>query len=215
MRFAQATGIRESDWSGKHWAKWSEAIVEAGFVPNSLNPAFPDGRLIESFIALMRELGRFPVSADLKLKSSRDPAFPSRNTFSRLGRKSALAAKLLAYCNSRPGYEDVIPFCTPLMEGEEAGSETPTPESVVIGCVYLLKAARHYKIGRSNTLERRERELAIQLPTRAATVHIIRTDDPSGIEAYWHRRFAAKRLNGEWFALSPEDVSAFRRRKFM
>ncbi|MFY9554652.1 MAG: GIY-YIG nuclease family protein [Blastocatellia bacterium] len=81
--------------------------------------------------------------------------------------------------------------------------------------VYLLKARNFYKIGRSNALGRRERELAIQLPEKANTGHVIRTDDPIGIEAYGHKRFESKRRNGEWFELSAADVKAFRRRQFM
>ncbi len=51
--------------------------------------------------------------------------------------------------------------------------------------------------------------MSIQLPQKARTVHIILTDDPVGIEAYWHKRFSSKNTNGEWFDLDTSDVQAF------
>lgn len=69
----------------------------------------------------------------------------------------------------------------PRDESEEAGGRD--------GSVYLLKSGRNYKIGRAFALGRRGREIQLQLPERAVTVHVIQTDDPIGIETYWHKRF--------------------------
>ena len=104
-------------------------------------------------------------------------------------------------------------MCPPSSDEPEPGARDKADET--LGFVYLLRFGRHYKIGKTNAAGRRERELAIQLPDKVRTVHIIRTDDPDGIEEYWHNRFASKRRNGEWFELDSGDLKAFRRRKFM
>ena len=215
-RFSQETGIRVTDWDGKFWLRWGDALREAGFEPNQFNIAYDAATLIEKFISLMRELRRFPLQRDLKMKAHTDKQFPSPNVFRRRWSKEQLAKQIQDYCETREGYEDVIALCAPITTPPQgAGDKGEIEPEEVIGVVYLMKSGRHYKIGRSNAAGRREYELAIQLPEKLVTLHTIHTDDPAGIEDYWHRRFAAKRKNGEWFDLSSLDIKAFKRRKFM
>lgn len=214
-RFYQETGIKETDWSGKHWARWSDAVKEAGYTPNQLQARIEENALLESLALLTRELGRWPAVAELKLKAAHEQGFPSHNTFRRFGNKAEQIAKLVTYCREQPNFVDVVDLVPSVAEDLVALRPDDDAPEAAIGFVYLVKAAKYFKIGRSNSFERRSRELAIQLPERVETVHVIRTDDPIGIELYWHRRFEAKRKNGEWFELSAQDVKAFKRRKFM
>lgn len=83
------------------------------------------------------------------------------------------------------------------------------------GDVYLLKAGKYFKIGKTINFGKRLNQIRLQLPFPVEVVHKIKTDDVIGIEAYWHKRFAAKRVNGEWFSLTKEDVAAFMSRSQM
>ncbi len=215
-RFLAETGIRESDWHGRFWVRWGDAVREAGFEPNQLQQAIPENRLLETLSSLLRELGHFPVAGEIKIKGRNDPVFPSYNTFRRFGGKGALAARLLRFCQEHAGYEDVAAMCAPLAgPAVESDKSAKLEAPAELGFVYLMKSGRFYKIGRSNAVGRRERELAIQLPEKVKVIHSIKTDDPAGIEEYGHKRFQTRRKNGEWFELTSADVTAFRRRKFM
>jgi len=215
-RFLDETGIRQSDWQGKYWIRWGEAIHEAGFEPNELQGAYEDEELLRRFAELIRDLGHYPVAAEIRLRARQDSSFPSHNTFSRFGRKGDMASRVFEFCVEQEHYSDVAEICAPIAKASDQAEErepvAPDPE---MGFVYLMKSGRFYKIGRTNSMERRVREIGIQLPEELRLVHAISTDDPNGIERYWHQRFADKRKNGEWFELSSADIKVFRRRKFM
>jgi len=215
-RFAAETGIRESDWSGRYWTRWNDALAEAGYPPNRLQERHDDEKLLAALIDEIRRHGRTPTMAELKLRRHQDDTFPNPKTFSRFGPKSTWAARVADHCTATPGYDLITPEIAAAAADEAQGDEADSDAAVREGFVYLLKSGRHYKIGHTLDVGRRRYDLAIQLPEPVSEEHVIATDDPVGIERYWHRRFADRRLDGEWFALTRADVKAFkRRRKFM
>jgi hypothetical protein len=217
QKFSRETGIKKGDWAGVYWARWGDALREAGYAPNQFQAAFQEDFLLERYATLVRELGHLPTSYEVKLKRQTHPDFPHQSTFeTRFRPKRQLLTRLVAFCRQHGGFDDVVQICeaqpTPSLR-QQPDRAHPAPET--FGVVYLIQSGRFYKIGKTNALGRRQYELAIQLPEKARTVHSIRTDDPTGIEAYWHKRFEERRKNGEWFQLTPADISAFKRRKFM
>lgn len=58
--------------------------------------------------------------------------------------------------------------------------------------------------------------MGLLLPYDLTVIYVISTDDPIGIENYWHARFATlRRGKSEFFDLGRAEVAAFKRRRFM
>jgi hypothetical protein len=214
VAFERTTGVKKSDWYPHIWLRWGDALVEAGYAPNTFQAKTSDAALMEQYIGLVWELGRIPIEGEIRRKAGSDASFPHHGAFNRFGGKQKLLAALAEFCRQNSGFEDVIALCA---EQENSSLQTSTEKrreaKVATGFVYLMKSGSHYKIGRTNSIGRRGSELAIKIPVPPKTVHSIETDDPAGVEAYWHRRFGDKRGEGEWFALSLDDVKAFKRWK--
>jgi hypothetical protein len=210
--FTRETGIAPHQWRGKFWARWGDALAEAGYGPNKWREKLDSDGVLDGVIAACRHYGRFPTQDEIQLHRLVEPSIPSNQAMRRhFGGRSDLIAAIAKRASEDASYADLIVILPSVPETRAPFvPASRTPE----GFVYLIKSGDFYKVGRSDDLERRVREIRVALPDKATLVHSIRTDDPAGIEAYWHRRFEAKRANGEWFKLSSLDVSAFKKRKF-
>jgi hypothetical protein len=209
--FEQETGIRERDWLGKIWARWGDALVEAGFEPNTMRGKADRSDLLSRLADVCAHYGRMPTAAEFELVRV-EKGLPSYSTYeNNFGREDEMVAALREWLSENGDQNGLLSV---LPEVQAISREVSSPRKAAEGFVYLLRSGRHFKIGRSEDLERRVKQVSVALPEAVQLEHAIRTDDPAGIEAYWHRRFADKRANGEWFALSGEDVRAFKRRSF-
>ncbi len=210
--FANETGIAAHQWRGRHWARWGDALKDAGFEPNNWTGRSDERVILSGLIVACRHYGRLPTNSEIELLRRTDPTVPSPKVIqSNLGRRSDLIAALARYALADATLSDIAAML-PAQSIDQ--SQRQTLSRPVEGFVYLIKSGDFYKIGRSDDAERRFKQITIALPDKAELFHTIRTDDPSGIESYWHRRFDGRRANGEWFRLTPQDVAAFKKRKF-
>jgi hypothetical protein len=96
-----------------------------------------------------------------------------------------------------------VALCAPIAETEPTNqSDDDVGPGTQFGFVYLMKSGRNYKIGRTNHVGGRERDLSIQLPVKVNTVHANPYRRPGRHRSILHKRFEEKRKNGEWFELS-------------
>lgn len=208
LQFASKSGIRKSAWVGRIWPRWSDALKEAGFAPHPANPRLNDDDMLAAIAEAARAIGRIPAENDLVFQRAAGRRIPCHQTYlHHFGGKEGTLLRLKRWAEATPERADVAA----MLAGVE---EPPVPAMRCKGTVYLLRCGRWFKIGCSTMVRERVRVLQQGLPEAARLVHVIHTDDPHGIESYWHRRFAKKRVRGEWFRLSRDDVAVFRQRKF-
>jgi hypothetical protein len=148
----------------------ADALKEAGFEPNKWQGKSEVNFIFEKFIEAMRHCKRIPASMDLRMYGRTHLDFPNEKTFhAYFGSKAKLLANLRNWVADKPEYNDVADILG--AKADEAKSSRPNE-----GLVYLVRSGLHYKIGRSDQLERRMKEIRIALPEAATLVHSIRTD---------------------------------------
>jgi hypothetical protein len=208
--FSKATGITPGKWRGVYWIKWSDVLSEAGFTANLWNAKHESSDILSMLAQLTRDLGRLPTRTEIRMQRRLNPDFPAHSTVGSHFPTNASMIAALRILAETEQFSDLLA----ILPTEGASTCLPRSQKAVEGVVYLLQMGTHYKIGRTENIERRIREMSIAMPESATLIHAIRTDDPAGIEAYWHRRFQEHRVNGEWFRLTGDDLRAFRRRTY-
>lgn len=75
------------------------------------------------------------------------------------------------------------------------------------GYVYVLKSdSGHYKIGKTNNPNDRLGTFSVKLPMEVEYLVLIESPNYHRLESVLHKQYDHKRINGEWFNLSPTDL---------
>jgi len=194
QRFGSATGIKTAAWYGVFWTKWGDALAEAGFMANKYAQKTSTNILLEKLAQACRHHGKFPTTGELRLYARQQANFPSHSAFTNgFSSRNEMLNQLATWTKVNPSFNDVV-LMLPSSQQPADGIRATVKTSE--GYVYLIQSGGFYKIGRSGEIERRVKEIRVALPDAAKLLHSIRTDDPPGIEAYWHRRFQDRRANG-------------------
>ncbi len=101
-----------------------------------------------------------------------------------------------------PGWETIEPV---LREAQQQRAYQPHYNQT--SGVYILQCKNNYKIGVGRDVGIRVKQIQTASPFDVEHILTIPTPDPYPLESYLHKLFANKRVRGEWFALTDEDLN--------
>jgi len=136
-RFCAECGIREHEVVGRLWARWGDALAEAGFDNNTVNPKLGEDDLLCHYVRLARKLRRLPTTKDLRFEAAGSPGFPHPTTFTRrYGGITQLKERVRAWCEANPGNDDILSLLpvTPPTDDDSSGDHG----AFAIGVVHLI-----------------------------------------------------------------------------
>src|SRR4051794_5323497 len=107
------------------------------------------------------DTGRIPATMEMRMYKKVDADFPNeKSMLLAFGGKADLLRRFGEWARATAGFEDVAAMVTQTTDSHGAQPRAAPLE----GFVYLIRSGPHYKIGRSDELERRVKEIRIALP---------------------------------------------------
>ena len=151
QQFVRKSGIKRSGFA-RIWARWPDALREAGFTPHPANPRLNDDDMLAGIAEVAGTLGRIPAESDLKVYRASGKYLPGQKAFTRLfGDKAGMLRRLKLWAEASPERADIAALLAGM-------GEPPGPAPQVTGAVYLMRFGRYFK---SDAVRRRNSDSAI------------------------------------------------------
>jgi hypothetical protein len=81
--FERETGIRQGLWRGVYWARWNDAVREAGLTPNVKQERIEDDVFLTKLAQACHHFKRFPTAMELRMYQKLDRGFPNTKSITR------------------------------------------------------------------------------------------------------------------------------------
>ena len=116
----------------------------------------------------------------------------------------------------KQAYQNWVDINNGYKGGTEPGRGPSRPHTQKIrkqhpGYVYVVQSGDAFKIGLSKNVPQRVEQIQPIMPYPVEIILTIQTENMRTLEARLHKRYASKRLNGEWFALTDQDIEDIKR----